>query len=418
MSDQRSSCVPRSAHTVLGRAAVRAAVAGGAVGLAACGAGDRGATGPVVRDSAGIAIVENAAPAWEEAEAWRVAAEPEVEIGVLEGEPAYQLDRVIDAVRLSDGRIVVANGGTGELRYYAADGRHLRTAGGEGGGPGEFRWLGRLLRLPGDTILAADWGSDRLSVMDPAGEYVASRSAPEPTAHLDDGTLLVARTVRSGQQTPEPGYERNPIALVRYSAAGEALDTLAVLPGTESRVQMERSDSRVTLFRLRVPFGREFHVAAAADRIYAGAGDVWEVRVYSPDGAWIRAIRMQRPNPPVTGELIDRYRDEFLANASSENARRQFERFLAEVEIPESIPAYGDLHTDAGGRLWVRHYPTPGEDAPTWDVFDPDGRWLGGVETPAGLVIHDIGADYVLGVWKDELDVEHVRLHRIDKPGA
>lgn len=95
--------------------------------VAACGAGDRADTAPVVRDSAGITIVENSAPAWRPGEGWRIAAEPEVEIGVLEGEAPYQLYRVRDAVRLPDGRIVIANGGSNELRYFAPDGRWLGT---------------------------------------------------------------------------------------------------------------------------------------------------------------------------------------------------------------------------------------------------------------------------------------------------
>jgi hypothetical protein len=32
---------------------------------------------------------------------------------------------------------------------------------------------------------------------------------------------------------------------------------------------------------------------------------------------------------------------------------------------------------------------------------------------PAGLRVDDIGADYVLGVWRDDFDVEHVRLHAL-----
>ena len=47
--------------------------------------------------------------------------------------------------------------------------------------------------------------------------------------------------------------------------------------------------------------------------------------------------------------------------------------------------------------------------------FDPDGRWLGTVEMPAGPRVREIGDDYVLGTATDELDVEHVRLHRLVK---
>ena len=51
------------------------------------------------------------------------------------------LDGVIDALVLSDGRIVVANQGTYELRVFNPSGIHFDTWGGEGEGPGEFPYL-------------------------------------------------------------------------------------------------------------------------------------------------------------------------------------------------------------------------------------------------------------------------------------
>ena len=39
------------------------------------------------------------------------------------------------------------------------------------------------------------------------------------------------------------------------------------------------------------------------------------------------------------------------------------------------------------------------------------------VENRAGAA-GQIGADFVVGVWKDELDVAHVRVHRLQKPAV
>ena len=57
-------------------------------------------------------------------------------------------------------------------------------------------------------------------------------------------------------------------------------------------------------------------------------------------------------------------------------------------------------------------------DQTLWNVFDPEGRWLGTVETPYGGYIYQIGEDFLLGLWVDELDVEQVRVYPIDRsPG-
>jgi hypothetical protein len=40
---------------------------------------------------------------------------------------------------------------------------------------------------------------------------------------------------------------------------------------------------------------------------------------------------------------------------------------------------------------------------------------LGVIETPERFTIHQIGDDFVLGSWADELDIEHVRLYQLIK---
>ena len=51
-------------------------------------------------------------------------------------------------------------------------------------------------------------------------------------------------------------------------------------------------------------------------------------------------------------------------------------------------------------------------------VFDPEGRWLGRVPMPARLVVHEIGQEYVLGVWADDDGGEEIRLYGIVRPAA
>lgn len=106
--------------------------------LAACGAGADAPPGVVKRDSSGVRIVETRTPQWIDGAGWHVSSEPTVPIGVVDGPPEYQFHDIADVLRLPDGRIVVVNEGSAELRFYASDGSHLRSVGGQGGGPGSF----------------------------------------------------------------------------------------------------------------------------------------------------------------------------------------------------------------------------------------------------------------------------------------
>src|SRR4051812_47765874 len=111
--------------------------------FAACGhSGERAAF--VARDSSGVAIVENARPAWKPGEGWRLSDAPVLSLGVAEGTQEQEFERITDVLRLPDGRLAVANDGSAELRYFAADGHFLGAAGRQGDGPGEFRSVGRL----------------------------------------------------------------------------------------------------------------------------------------------------------------------------------------------------------------------------------------------------------------------------------
>ena len=50
-------------------------------------------------------------------------------------------------------------------------------------------------------------------------------------------------------------------------------------------------------------------------------------------------------------------------------------------------------------------------------VFDAGGVLLGTLTAPDGLDILDVGDDYALGLWRDDLAVEYVRLYGLVKPG-
>lgn len=51
-------------------------------------------------------------------------------------------------------------------------------------------------------------------------------------------------------------------------------------------------------------------------------------------------------------------------------------------------------------------------------VLDPGGRWLGRVEVPEDFRVMEIGMDEVLGVWHDELDVQHPRVLHLRRDGG
>lgn len=395
--------------------------------FAACGAGERAASVPVLRDSAGISIVENRGAVWAEAERWRVADAPLVDIGVLEGDSRYQLFRVVDATRLSDGRIVVANAGTSELRYYDATGEHLLSAGGSGGGPGEFQQLSWIDAAPNDSVVAYDLQLGRLSTLDATGHFVGSRGMQSDAeagrllavGRFSDGSHLVRAAGPRLGRTLESGFQRFPVTLYHATGPDARLDSLGRFPGSEQYIFVQESGGRISSIQLvRPSYVHRLALAVYGDRFYVGPQDTYEIARYSTSGAPERRIRWTGRDLEMTPELIERYLADRLADAETEEQRREIEQWFRDMEFPETVPAYSDIEVDAYGNLWVEEFRRPGEEANRWLVFNTEGRLLGVVELPVGLEVFEIGADFVLGGWQDELEVEHVQLFELVKATA
>ena len=72
---------------------------------------------------------------------------------------------------------------------------------------------------------------------------------------------------------------------------------------------------------------------------------------------------------------------------------------------------------DPTGAVWLQLYRGESEaDEPVrWLVLAADGTWLGTVGLPDRFRIVDIEMDAVLGVWYDELDVQHPQALRLER---
>lgn len=394
-----------------------------AMTVAACGSADRTAPGLAVRDSAGITIVENRDNgAWDEGGAWRLSAEPSVDIGVASGPSEDRLFQAWDAAQLRDGRIVVVNGGTNELRFYDRTGEHLFTAGREGEGPGEFRDLQAVLLFGADSLLANDFIAQRLSVLTHDGAFVRSFRIESPEGGqlftqgmFRDGSLLVTNSPRRIAEGGGSGVVRDSVQYFRYSLTGARVNTVGRFPFVEFyRLVLGDDDWTLT----SPPFPRAPRTTVSQERFYFGTSDRWEIGSYSQRGTLERLIRLERGNRPVTAEDRERYKAERRERARREGSRAVMvaERMLAAVPFPETMPAYGNFVVDVEGNVWVEHYRTPWEEHSHWTIFGPLGRFLGTMEMPDRFAVFQIGSDFVLGRWTDELDVEHVQLYSLIKP--
>lgn len=346
-------------------------------------------------------------------EEWTVSFEPEVTIGLIEGEAAY-LFHEIDAARLlPDGAVAVADGGQSVIRVYGPDGGFRTEMGGPGQGPGEFTNLRDIwIRAP-DTIHAWDSRSRRVTTFLTDGSLVDTHSFEPPegwpggtldlfVGAFDDGDVALAG-IRAGPRTPgEPSPDR--MWIERFGPDGAHRARLGELAG------MRRMPGSP------VPFSPFPLAAVHGDTLYTTDGLRPEVRVRGPEGTVVRTIA-----------LPDAGNDPGAARAALEDELRDAEGFytlerLEDAPRSDSIPHVAAMLVDDSGRIWAKRYE-PGADAlwvrgrrpvgGEWWVVEPDGELVATVRLPDRLALLDVRGDRLLGVTTGEMDVERIAVHRV-----
>ena len=375
-----------------------------------------------VRDSAGIHIAENTAPAWGEDDGWHLSDQPLVDIGGLEGDPDYELYRVSNAVRLPDGRIVVGNRGTNEIRFYDESGIHLLDAGGEGEGPGEFRWIDWVSQYRGDSLVAYDRRQMRISVFDSAGRFVRTFTVPgmdvsgrgRALGVFADGSVFVAAMSSTPPDNEDEAF-RQAEPVYSVSPEGEFTDSLCAYPGTERFLHSAGGSGGTSMVFIGYPmFGRSTEYGIHGNSFYVASNDTYEVRVHGQDSVPQSIVRKQHDHLDVTDADIAVLREEQL-DGGPPGMRDAMVGVLDATPIRETMPAYRGIMLDRIGNLWVEEYRRPGDTVPRWTVFSAEGELLGTMSMPEHFVIRDIGDDYLLGTWTDDLEIEHVRMYELIK---
>ncbi|MFW6202522.1 MAG: hypothetical protein ACOC8B_08080 [Gemmatimonadota bacterium] len=335
----------------------------------------------------------------------------------MSGDSAYQFCAVTGAVRLADGRIAVANAGTSEFRYYDEAGACLGAAG--RGGPGEFGFMNALTAISGDTLVAWDGRLRRVSRWTDDGAFVGSgnvvasfANAPQFLGVVGDTAFALGDRILS---IPSTGFEATDVHFIRASFDGAVRDTI----GTFTIGRMGRlGDTGLVggpAFEPQTvtaagPWGLAVGWAAEPEVRYHGGGSAEPSRI----------TRWAEPPRSVTDEDIARYRERELGRADSPDGRRRIEAILEARPIPDVFPYFDELTTDRAGNLWVRIYAPPGDTLPrSWWVLDPEGRMIARAEIPRAVQrVLEIGEDHLLGIVRDELDVEHVHMYGLVREEA
>ncbi|MFW6201090.1 MAG: hypothetical protein ACOC8B_00810, partial [Gemmatimonadota bacterium] len=255
------------------------------------------------------------------------------------------------------------------------------------------------------TIVASDLSGWRVQRVDrgPAG------GRPTIVGALRDGSFVARANVTLAAPS-ETRVWRDSVVVLRYPPAGS----------TPNRLWSAAGDDRYTIFRdgsvlnNNHPLGRLTRIAAHGDRVHVTTGAEPGFDVHAVAGVLERRVRLRRAARPVDDSVIDALRAVWVALDSSRDWAREVERLIADMPMPDALPAVDRLQVDATGHVWLRSFEVAASDQAEWYVFDAsDAEFLGCVMLPADLEVTDIGPDYVLGVGRTPVGVEQVQVFNL-----
>lgn len=339
---------------------------------AACGRGGGGENAVRVDTLEGgtVAVHNPERGTWSPQTAWR--AVEELRIGRADGGGpdvfAFPAALEVDAL----GRLYVLDGQGADVRVFGMDGRHVRTFGRQGAGPGELNQPVGMAVAPDGALWVVDTGNGRFSVFDTTG-------APRTTVRRASGLTMMPWPGRFDRQgrlwdvTMGPSGMAGPPALLRVDPASGGVQRVALPAFTPAQFSAE---SRSVSVAAPVPYAPQLAWALDADgRVWSGVTDRYRLRLHDPAGDTLRIV--ERAASPV--EVASAERDSVPAQLrwfTDQGGRVDLSR------IPRHKPAFVSIRTDDRGWLWVRPSLPAGEKNAAFDVFDPEGRYQGRVSLP------------------------------------
>lgn len=274
----------------------------------------------------------------------------------------------------SNGEIFVLDNQAAEVRVFDLQGAFLQTLGRQGQGPGELSGAAGLALDREGTVWVMNWGNARYTGFDPASGQVHNE----------------VRSSISFHQFPWPGTfdeagklfdvalddDRKPAVLLLDDQFLPA-DTLRLpQPSDADQISFHRGALRIA--SMPEPFAPAPSWAPRArGGIVIGEGREYRLHRVGFGGDTSMTIELDRVPAEVTPAEADSALAFFLQMQESLGGATPNRR----PSVRQTKPAHGSLFIDDEDRTWVTAVRREGE-APQWDVFDADGRFVSSVDIP------------------------------------
>ena len=371
--------------------------------------------GVLSRPAAAQVLVENSLEsAWTTTAEWTLAEDLRVS-----GPPGGYLSMVIAVAADSRDNIHILDYVTQEIHVFDPVGGFLRTLGGQGDGPGEFRdALGPAI-APGDTLWVADQRAPRYSIFGPDGTFVGTRTRrgassggarAERCTIARDGSYMewltrYPKEEKTGDMADIDLLHFHP---VRVSRNAEEQDTLPHLEFTQQMADMPSVGMRRPVY-----FGPDLRRALGC------SGDLW----FALSGEY-RLYRRTLEGDTTLVATLDGVRPAAIDEADRDEVRAMFQRrpnpaLMGDYlrALPDKKPVIINIFVDGAGHVFVIPETSRVDAGKVIDVFGEDGVFVGRLDVPDSVQLNPgvvyATEEYFLFAGQDDAGTPYVTRLRI-----
>ncbi|MEX0660930.1 MAG: 6-bladed beta-propeller [Balneolaceae bacterium] len=287
------------------------------------------------------------------------------------------------------GRVFIGDRTQYSIHVFDHDGGYLGRFGGEGSGPGEFQWLGRM-----------NIQNNRLYVYDPNGRKINIFNLGTDSRNLPEYESAIVIGSDSWDDFPEPGFV-NP----GFHSVGKD-NSILLFSGTSPFVYRDHPDSIgvkryyrwngdhdeqpevvfeideprhivTEWFLIPPPFATSGIMATSEDDlIYSAYTDDFLIQKHNALGEYQSAFYYPFEKRALSREEA----------VKSVDDHEQLQDAVQSMPIPDTWPAVREMFVDNAERLWILVY-AKNDEINKWYVLEESGGLLARFELPGGTSI-------------------------------
>lgn len=330
-----------------------------------------------------------------------VSFEEELSIGGEEYDMLFQPQRfIVD----QNENIYISDFQDQSIKVFDPRGKHIKTIGRKGEGPGEFLYVGDMIFLPDGRLMVMDFDINRLSLFDSDGKYINSYHWTIRLGGLHYATnsscALTVHTFEGDQP-----LEKMKIFVKKFDFKGTEIQSFGEFRPDDMKIYTENRRKGGIVVAISPPYSPHsiFVADPARQYLFHCVNDEYKIEIFNKDGKIIR--RFDRPYEPLP----------FTEKEAKEFQREILKKIAKEIPVPDVKTITSRMLVDNEGNLWVETYETKEEDAKVfiaYDIFNPEGRYEAKVWINKMPRLFVKGKMYCMGTDK-ESGYQYVKRYRV-----